>query len=92
LAIATIKTDCINLNQSWPSAVDGTRNKVFSDQYYRVPHFDLLRGRPYNRLTVQTSRGYPLAVRRNLLWGWAREKNSALHRYLRCPPEFSDRV
>ena len=66
------------VNGAWPALVedfrrgqlkqryDGARNKVFSDQYYRVPRFDLLRSRPYNRLTVQTSRGCPLTVRRNL--------------------------
>jgi radical SAM superfamily enzyme YgiQ (UPF0313 family) len=33
---------------------------VFDDQYYAHPRFDLLAGRPYNRITVQTSRGCPL--------------------------------
>lgn len=40
---------------------DGARNDVFSTQHYRLPRFDLLRDRPYNRITVQTSRGCPLA-------------------------------
>jgi radical SAM superfamily enzyme YgiQ (UPF0313 family) len=40
---------------------EGARNRVFEAPNYRVPRFDLLRGRPYNRITVQTSRGCPLA-------------------------------
>jgi radical SAM superfamily enzyme YgiQ (UPF0313 family) len=39
---------------------DGLRAGVFQPPNYTVPRFDLLRGRPYNRLTVQTSRGCPL--------------------------------
>ncbi len=39
---------------------DGARNGVFKAPLYVQPRFDLLRGRPYNRLTVQTSRGCPL--------------------------------
>jgi radical SAM superfamily enzyme YgiQ (UPF0313 family) len=73
---ATAHADAIVVNGAegaWPELVedfrrgqlkqryDGARNKVFSDQHYRMPRFDLLRGRPYNRLTVQTSRGCPLA-------------------------------
>jgi radical SAM superfamily enzyme YgiQ (UPF0313 family) len=38
----------------------GLRADVFEPPYYVRPRFDLLRGRPYNRLTVQTSRGCPL--------------------------------
>jgi len=38
---------------------DGARNGVFAPPHYRMPRFDLLRGRPYNRITVQTSRGCP---------------------------------
>jgi radical SAM superfamily enzyme YgiQ (UPF0313 family) len=38
----------------------GLRAGVFEAPHYVVPRFDLLRGRPYNRLTVQTSRGCPL--------------------------------
>jgi radical SAM superfamily enzyme YgiQ (UPF0313 family) len=39
---------------------DGLRAGVFEDAGYARPRFDLLRGRPYNRITVQTSRGCPL--------------------------------
>lgn len=39
---------------------EGMRNGVFDNPYYAKPRFDLLRGRPYNRITVQTSRGCPL--------------------------------
>ena len=39
---------------------EGTRDGVFKAPLYVEPRFDLLRGRPYNRLTVQTSRGCPL--------------------------------
>jgi radical SAM superfamily enzyme YgiQ (UPF0313 family) len=39
---------------------DGRRAGVFESPYYARPRFDLLRGRPYNRITVQTSRGCPL--------------------------------
>ena len=38
----------------------GARDGVFRDPLYARPRFDLLRGRPYNRITVQTSRGCPL--------------------------------
>jgi radical SAM superfamily enzyme YgiQ (UPF0313 family) len=38
----------------------GQRAGVFEPPHYVQPRFDLLRGRPYNRLTVQTSRGCPL--------------------------------
>ncbi len=38
----------------------GLRAGVFKPPAYAMPRFDLLRGRPYNRLTVQTSRGCPL--------------------------------
>jgi radical SAM superfamily enzyme YgiQ (UPF0313 family) len=38
----------------------GLRNGVFQPPNYVKPRFDLLRGRTYNRLTVQTSRGCPL--------------------------------
>jgi radical SAM superfamily enzyme YgiQ (UPF0313 family) len=37
----------------------GARDKVFHDPLYVRPRFDLLAGRPYNRVTVQTSRGCP---------------------------------
>ena len=39
---------------------DGKRSEVFEPPFYAKPRFDLLRGRPYNRITVQTSRGCPL--------------------------------
>lgn len=38
----------------------GQQNRVFEPPYYARPRFDLLKGRPYNRVTVQTSRGCPL--------------------------------
>ncbi|NOT31607.1 MAG: radical SAM protein [Planctomycetes bacterium] len=39
---------------------EGLRARVFEEPNYVLPRFELLRGRPYNRLTVQTSRGCPL--------------------------------
>ena len=39
---------------------EGMRAGVFEDAHYVQPRFDLLEGRPYNRMTVQTSRGCPL--------------------------------
>jgi radical SAM superfamily enzyme YgiQ (UPF0313 family) len=57
---------------AWPRLVDdfrrsrlqprynGLRAGVFEPPNYALPRFDLLRGRPYNRMTVQTSRGCPL--------------------------------
>jgi len=42
------------------SRYEGLRKGVFDDAAYVMPRFELLRGRPYNRLTVQTSRGCPL--------------------------------
>jgi radical SAM superfamily enzyme YgiQ (UPF0313 family) len=38
----------------------GLSNRVFEPGAYAKPRFDLLHGRPYNRFTVQTSRGCPL--------------------------------
>ena len=38
----------------------GMRRDVFRYPWYAKPRFDLLAGRPYNRVTVQTSRGCPL--------------------------------
>lgn len=38
---------------------EGLRAGVFEDPHYARPRFDLLKGRPYNRITVQTSRGCP---------------------------------
>jgi radical SAM superfamily enzyme YgiQ (UPF0313 family) len=45
------------LRQSYRGASDG----VFEPGLYVVPRFELLEGRPYNRVTVQTSRGCPRA-------------------------------
>jgi radical SAM superfamily enzyme YgiQ (UPF0313 family) len=57
---------------AWPSLVrdfragrmrphyDGLRSHVFDEPHYAMPRFDLIAGRPYNRMTVQTSRGCPL--------------------------------
>jgi radical SAM superfamily enzyme YgiQ (UPF0313 family) len=39
----------------------GAIRDVFSPERYRMPRFDLLAGRPYNRITVQTTRGCPRA-------------------------------
>jgi len=38
----------------------GAMKDVFTPENYVFPRFDLLKGREYNRLTVQTSRGCPL--------------------------------
>ena len=58
---------------AWPQAVldaatgklqrryDGARTGVFFPPLYTMPRFDLLAGRDYNRVTVQTSRGCPRA-------------------------------
>lgn len=40
---------------------EGATNEVFSPGLYAMPRFDLLAGRQYNRVTVQTSRGCPRA-------------------------------
>jgi len=37
----------------------GARDGVFDPELYASPRFDLLKGRQYNRVTVQTSRGCP---------------------------------
>lgn len=37
----------------------GLRDDVFSRERLVTPRFDLMSGRPYNRITVQTSRGCP---------------------------------
>jgi len=42
------------------SRYEGLRSRVFDDAQYSFPRFDLLEGRKYNRVTVQTSRGCPL--------------------------------
>ena len=39
---------------------EGLRTRVFEEPNYVMPRFDLIAGRPYNRMTVQTSRGCPL--------------------------------
>lgn len=39
----------------------GAMDAVFSPQFYTAPRFELLAGREYNRVTVQTSRGCPRA-------------------------------
>lgn len=41
------------------SRYDGAREGMFTAPLYARPRFDLLRQRPYNRVTVQTSRGCP---------------------------------
>lgn len=71
---AAMHADTIVLNGAegaWPRLVEdfrqgkmkpryeGLRAGVFEAPNYVVPRFDLLRGRPYNRLTVQSSRGCP---------------------------------
>lgn len=38
----------------------GRRDRVFEPPFYARPRFDLLADRPYNRMTVQTSRGCPI--------------------------------
>ena len=50
------------LRAGQPAAIryEGLRARVFDDAHYVMPRFDLLAGRPYNRVTVQTSRGCPL--------------------------------
>jgi radical SAM superfamily enzyme YgiQ (UPF0313 family) len=40
---------------------EGLKSGVFEPEHYARPRFDLLAGRPYNRITVQTSRGCPLS-------------------------------
>jgi len=39
----------------------GATDRVFAPDLYAMPRFDLLEGRPYNRVTIQTSRGCPRA-------------------------------
>lgn len=71
---AQAHADCVVLYGAegvWPQVVEdfragrlqpryvGRQDGVFEDAYV-APRFDLLEGRPYNRLTVQTSRGCPL--------------------------------
>jgi radical SAM superfamily enzyme YgiQ (UPF0313 family) len=57
---------------AWPQLVEdfragrlkrryqGLRKGMFTPEMHVVPRFDLLRGRRYNRVTVQTSRGCPI--------------------------------
>lgn len=57
---------------AWPQLVEdfkagrmkkrywGLRKDVFKPGNYAKPRYDLLEGRPYNRVTVQTSRGCPI--------------------------------
>ena len=45
------------LRRLYPGAYD----RVFEPDRYAIPRFDLLAGRPYNRVTIQTSRGCPRA-------------------------------
>jgi radical SAM superfamily enzyme YgiQ (UPF0313 family) len=67
--------DAIVLNGAegaWPTVVadaragrlrpryEGLQSGVFEAPHYAMPRFDLTRNRPYNRMTVQTSRGCPL--------------------------------
>lgn len=67
--------DCVVLHGAegaWPLVIqdfragrmrpryEGLRSGVFEDSAYARPRFDLLEGRAYNRVTVQTSRGCPL--------------------------------
>jgi radical SAM superfamily enzyme YgiQ (UPF0313 family) len=40
---------------------DGARARVFEPALYAMPRFELIEGRTYNRVTVQTSRGCPRA-------------------------------
>ena len=40
---------------------EGARERVFEPGLYAAPRFDLIDGRAYNRVTVQTSRGCPRA-------------------------------
>jgi radical SAM superfamily enzyme YgiQ (UPF0313 family) len=39
---------------------EGLKSDVFSPENYVVPRFDFIKGRSYNRITIQTSRGCPL--------------------------------
>ncbi|NKB29580.1 MAG: radical SAM protein [Rhodobacteraceae bacterium] len=73
---AQMHADAIVLNGAegaWPQLVadfragrmqtryHGLRKAVFAPENYAKPRFDLMEGRPYNRVTVQTSRGCPIA-------------------------------
>ncbi len=53
--VTDAETDCLQ------PLYEGATNEVFSPALYRIPRFDLLAGREYNRVTVQTSRGCPRA-------------------------------
>jgi len=73
---AQMHADAVVLNGAegaWPQLVadfragrmqtryHGLRKAVFAPENYAKPRFDLMEGRPYNRVTVQTSRGCPIA-------------------------------
>jgi len=51
--IADVQNDCLR------RIYHGADEAVFTPDSYVVPRFELLSGRPYNRLTIQTSRGCP---------------------------------
>ncbi len=48
-------------NQRLQRIYRGAKDNVFDSNLYTSPRFDLLEGRTYNRVTVQTSRGCPRA-------------------------------
>jgi len=52
---------CDAANGKLQRRYDGARAGVFESPLYVQPRFDLLEGRDYNRVTVQTSRGCPRA-------------------------------
>lgn len=71
---AQVHADAIVINGAegvWPELVEdaeqgrlqrsyqGADDNVFQKDLYVKPRFDLLRGREYNRVTIQTSRGCP---------------------------------
>ncbi|MBF0186172.1 MAG: B12-binding domain-containing radical SAM protein, partial [Magnetococcales bacterium] len=71
---ASLHADAIvigSAEETWPRLIEdfmagdmkprynGAGDNVFSPGLYAKPRFDLLKGRSYNRLTVQTSRGCP---------------------------------
>ena len=72
---AALHADAIVLDGAegaWPELVDdfragrmksryrGLRKGMFTPKRHVVPRYDLLKERPYNRVTVQTSRGCPI--------------------------------
>lgn len=73
---ALARADAVVVNgaeRAWPRLLEdaergrlermyvGPGDRVFEPDLYAMPRFDLLAGRPYNRVTVQTSRGCPRA-------------------------------